>query len=276
MRRPVLAAALALLLASCGTAARRAEGPDMARTAGWRWEIVPSGAFDVAAAVSPRPGGRILVIYLEGDGFAYVRARQPAQDPTPTDPVALRMALVDPSGAAAAWVARPCQYTLADRGRNCRTEFWTTARYAPEIVHSVSGVIDVLKRQSGAQDLVLVGYSGGGAVAALVAARRTDVVRVVSVAANLDLAYWTRRDGLTPLSGSLDPAREGVRLAAMPQIHFTGARDDTVGTDVAQSYLSTLPPGTPAQLVEVPGFTHACCWARDWPTLATDALRTAR
>ncbi len=263
-----LVVALALLLAACGTASRRAEGPDLARAAGWHWEVLAAGTFDVAVASAPRPQGRTLVVYLEGDGLAYVHPDQPALDPTPTDPVALRMALSDPSGLAVAWVARPCQYTLGDHGRNCRTATWTTARYAPEVVDSVGRAMDLLKGRSGAERLVLVGYSGGGAVAVLLAARRADVVKVVTVAADLDLAYWTGRQRLTPLTGSLDPANEAGRLGAMPQVHFTGAEDDRVGTEVVRSYLLALPADTPARLIEVPRFTHGCCWARDWPSLA--------
>jgi len=261
-----LAVVLTLCLAACAPS-RQAEGPDLARNAGWHWEFLPAGDFDVAVATSPRRGDGTLTVYLEGDGFAYVQPNQPARDPTPHTPVALRMALSDPSGALVAWIGRPCQYTIPEHGRNCRTTLWTTGRYAPEVVDSLSVALDILKRRSGAGRLDLVGYSGGGALAVLLASRRDDVARVVTVVANLDLAYWTRRDGLTPLAGSLDPAQEASRLGAVPQVHFTGGKDRTVGTDVVRSYLRALPPGTPARLVEMPDFTHSCCWARDWPAL---------
>ena len=259
---------LCLLLAACAPS-RQAEGPSVARGAGWGWEIVSAGPFDLAVASQPsRLPTKTLVVYLEGDGLAYVHANQPALDPTPTDPVALHMALSDPNGVAVAWIGRPCQYTLPERGRNCRVAYWTTSRYAPEVVDSIGTALDILKQRRGAERVALVGYSGGGALAVLLAARRADVAKVVTVAANLDLDYWTRRDGLTPLSQSLDPAQAAASLGALPQVHFTGAEDHTVGTDVARSYLRRLPPGTPARLVEVPRYTHSCCWARDWPSLA--------
>lgn len=214
-----------------------------------------------------RPGSDTLVVYLEGDGFAYVRPRQPSVDPTPTDPVALRLALSDPSSATVTWIGRPCQYTLPDHGRNCRTVYWTGSRYAPEVLDSVGNAIDILKQRSGAKKLVLVGYSGGGAVAALLAARRVDVKTLVTVVADLDLGYWTRRDGLTPLSGSLDPVDVAPSLGTLPQTHFTGGQDKTVGTDVVRSFIKHLPAGTPVRLVEIPDYTHTCCWSRDWPSL---------
>jgi len=53
----------------------------------------------------------------------------------------------------------------------------------------------------------------------------------------------------------------------IPQVAFTGSDDRVVGTDVARAYVSHLPPGAPIRLIEVPGFTHDCCWTRDWASL---------
>lgn len=257
---------LALLLAACASS-RRTDGPDLARAAGWRWDIVPAGMFDVAVAASPRSIGESLTVYLEGDGFAYVTVSQPALDPTPTDPVALRLALADPVAEAVAWIGRPCQYTLPKHGRNCRVGYWTQERYALEVVDSVNVALDAVKQQTGARQLVLVGYSGGGAVAVLVAARRTDVARIVTVAANLDGGYWTRQKGVSPLTGSLDPAEVAAAVAVIPQTHFMGGRDRVVGADVTRAFLRRLPPDAPARLREIPDFTHACCWAAEWADL---------
>jgi len=128
----------------------------------------------------------------------------------------------------------------------------------------MSSGLDQLKRRNGASRLILVGYSGGGAMVALLAARRDDVVGLVTIAADLDLDYWVRRDGYAPLTGSLNPAQSASALGALPQIHFTGAKDTTVGTDVVQPFLRRLPPGTLVRVVEVPGDTHSCCRSRDW------------
>ncbi|HZC17775.1 MAG TPA: alpha/beta hydrolase [Caulobacteraceae bacterium] len=262
----LLALLVPAALAACASS-RQAEGPELARAAGWHWRIMPAGAFDLAVASSRRGGGDTLTVYLEGDGLAYVWRGQPALDPTPTDPVALRLALADPGKTPVAWIGRPCQYTLPDHGRHCQSAEWTGRRYAPEILDSIGAALDALKRRSGARRLVLVGYSGGGAVAVLLAGRRSDVARIITVAADLDLAYWTRREGLSPLTGSLDPADIAGEVKEIPQFHFTGADDEVVGTDVARAYFTHLPRDAPARLVEVPGFTHTCCWTRDWPSL---------
>lgn len=272
IRQQLLAVLAVLLLASCG-AARRDEGPDLARTAGWNWAIVDAGSFDLAVAASPPRSGEILTVYLEGDGLAYVRPSQPARDPTPTDPVALRLAMADPFSGPVAWIGRPCQYTMAGHGRSCRVEYWTVARYAPEVVDSMNAAVDDLKRRDNARQVVLVGYSGGGALAVLLAARRHDVKSIATVVGDLDLDYWTRRDGLTPLRQSLDPAAVAASLGQLPQVHFTGGRDRVVGSDVVESYLRRLPPGAPARMVEIPDYTHTCCWSRDWRSLSASLVR---
>lgn len=256
-------------LAGCSSAdllPGRSQAGWYARNAGWAYEAVGSGPFVLTTALSPSPvGGGVLAVYLEGDGRAFSGDRIVSRDPTPATPTALRMALAHPG--AAAWIARPCQYTRPETARGCHAAYWTSHRYAPEVIESTVQAIDDLKRRSGARSVVLVGYSGGGAVAALVAARRSDVVGFVTVAANLDIGYWVARDHLAPLSGSLDPAAEADRLRAVPQVHLAGGRDEVVTPDVARSYLSRLGSEAPARLIDLADFDHWCCWVEAWPRL---------
>jgi pimeloyl-ACP methyl ester carboxylesterase len=210
-----------------------------------------------------------LVVYIEGDGFAYLNATQPAQDPTPVDPVALRLALAHPGAGPVAWLARPCQYT-ADRP-TCVPAYWTDARWAPEVVDSAGMALDQLKRDTGAARLVLVGYSGGGALAALLAERRDDVAALVTVAANLDLDSWVRAHDLAPLSRSLNPAAGAAALAALPQIHVRGGRDTVVGPAILRAFMDRLPATAPARVLEIPDQDHAGGWADIWPNLSRRA-----
>lgn len=237
-----------------------------ARHAGWKYDAVDTGTFFLATALSPgSAGSRPLAVYLEGDGRAFVGDHTASRDPTPLTPMALRLALTHEGPAG--WVARPCQYTGPDTGRGCQFAYWTSHRYAPEVVQSMGRAIDDLKRRSGARTLILVGYSGGGALAALLAARRPDVVGFVTVGGNLDLGYWVEHDGLAPLGGSLDPADDAVQLSTMPQVHFSGMRDDVVAGAVARSFMARLGAGAPARLVELADFDHRCCWVEAWPQL---------
>lgn len=263
-----VAAALVCACSSVDIAPRARKASLIAREAGWSQRLMAAGGFDVVAIVAPPATARldVLTIYIESDGLAFLDRMTVSDDPTPLDPLALRLAIAAPQRPAA-YLARPCQYTMRDNGRNCRPMLWTSHRYGPEVVDSMGRSVDALKAAAGTQRLVLVGYSGGGVVAALLAARRPDVAAIVTVAAPLDLAYWTKRDALAPLTGSLDPASFADQLARLPQVHFAGTRDDVVGPDVVRAYLARLPRPNSATLVEMSGYDHRCCWVENWPRL---------
>ncbi|WP_064742559.1 S9 family peptidase [Azospirillum sp. B4] len=268
--RAVLALLMAGGLAACsGIHGRQERGPTLAHAGGWRWATLPAGTFDLATAVKPEAGGPLLTVYIEGDGLAYLTAREPSQDPTPTDPLALRLAMAHPGTGPVAYLARPCQYVMP--GRNCQVGYWTTARLAPEVVDSAGIALDRLKADAHAQRLVLVGYSGGGGLAAMLAERRADVAGLVTVSGNLDFGLWTQTLDLTPLAQSLDPVTDAARLGALPQVHFVGADDKVVDGAIARSFVGHQPPGAPASIVTVPGQDHRCCWAGAWPDLSRRA-----
>lgn len=248
---------------------RQQTADDWAATRGWQARQVPAGAFDLMtyAPATPATATAIdtLVVYLEGDGLAWVSPSQPSTDPTPANPLALRLALAHPEGAAA-YLARPCQYVAASF-RGCEARYWTQQRFAPEVIAASSLALDALKARFQARQLVLVGYSGGGAVAALVAARRTDVVRLITVAGNLDHRAWTALHRVTPLSGSLNPADERAALKHLPQWHLAGGADRVVPPAIAQEFISGFAAPSRPQVIVMPGYTHACCWAEHWAAL---------
>ncbi|MGI4938723.1 MAG: hypothetical protein ACRYF5_18555 [Janthinobacterium lividum] len=156
--------ALASLPGCAGLQARQQLFAELSSAAGWHTGIVRTPAFDIAVAM-PAPGGKRsaqLTIYLEGDGRAYLDAAQASMDPTPSDPLGLRLALADDTGLAVAYLARPCQYTMPAHGHGCNQAYWTSARYAEPVIEALDLAIDDLKRRAGAVRIVLVGYSGGG------------------------------------------------------------------------------------------------------------------
>lgn len=264
----LLAIAMALVGCSDSDMAPRArKASTIAKDAGWSERVLAAGSFDLMSASSPPSAASILTVYIEGDGLAFLDRNTVSADPTPVDPLALRLA-ISSAQRPAAYLARPCQYVLPDRGRNCSPALWTSRRYAPEAVDSLDGAIETLKSSASAQQIVLVGYSGGGVMAALLAARRSDVAGLVTVAANLDVGAWVRRDGLAPLTGSLDPVAFAARLATVPQVHFVGGRDEVVGADIVRAYIARLPTPHRANLVEVEGYDHRCCWVDTWRTLS--------
>ncbi|MBH8610621.1 MULTISPECIES: alpha/beta fold hydrolase [Pseudomonas] len=264
---PVL---LIALLSACASApapeARRQQAMELARTQHWQGLTLDTRSFPLQAFVPPAfAAERQLVIYLEGDGFAWRTASQPSDDPTPINPLALRLALAQPGGNAA-YLARPCQYLGAQRSP-CSQRYWTDARFADNVVASVDQAISTLKARAKAQELVLVGYSGGAAIALLLAARRDDISRVVTVAGNLDHRAWTEYHRVQPLRGSLNPADDGARLAHLEQIHLVGADDRVLPPSLAQRFVREHPTNPPARVWVMPGYTHQSGWAEHWPSL---------
>lgn len=266
-------AALAAMLAACGHsgAGRDATAAGIAREAGLEPVASKGPAFDlqIYRRDDRQPGP--LFVYIEGDGLAYLNQRTPSADPTPLDPLALRLAAADP-GPAVLYLGRPCQFAPGRGDPRCTVRLWTTARFGADVVAAIDDAIDRERLRSPERSLVLVGYSGGGVVAALVAARRNDVSLLVTVAAPLDVADWTRRMALSPLDGSESPLDQAERLAQVRLVAFAGQRDKTVPVDSIRSTIRKL--GVHAELIVVPEFDHRCCWVSDWVRLRDLAWRS--
>ena len=86
-----------------------------------------------------------------------------------------------------------------------------------------------------ARQLRLVGYSGGGTLAALLAARRADVCQLITVASNLDIERWASHHKVSPLWGSENPASYGAALQHLPQYHLIGGDDQVVPATIVLS-----------------------------------------
>jgi dienelactone hydrolase len=265
----LLACGLLSALVACQSLPDLAMRTDTARqladTKRWQALTLPSGTFTLQG-FGPAQGKaqQILSIYLEGDGLAWLTPVQPSFDPTPLKPLALQLALAQPEGQAA-YLARPCQYQ-ATPDPLCRQPYWTHARFAEEAVDASNQAISQLKARYGASRLILVGYSGGGAMAALVASRRQDVQALVTVAGNLETQQWVRLHRISPLSGSLNPGDVAAALQATPQWHLVGQQDTVVPEQIAQAFAKRAAARQQA-IVVIPGFDHSCCWAEQWPGL---------
>lgn len=247
---------------------RRQQAEGIAATAGWQaWDINADPFVLRAYAPAQFPASKILTLYIEGDGQAWSSFGRPSKDPTPTQPLALQLAIRYPAQSAAAYIARPCQYVQAEAWRGCDSAYWTSMRFAPEVIAATNHVVEQLKQRSGAKQLVLVGYSGGGAVAALVAAQREDVVRLVTIAGNLDHVTWTTQHSVTPLKGSLNPVDAWAVLQRIPQLHLVGANDRIMPESIALAYRAHFPESAPIQLRVIPDYDHHCCWVGQWPAL---------
>lgn len=263
-----------LLLSACvqlpSPAQRQLAAQNLLEAQGWHWMQLDSGDFSLFAAMdTTAPHAEEITIYLEGDGLAWLNQDTPSDDPTPLDPVALRLALRQPDGHAV-YLARPCQY-LAQQREHCSQALWTEARFSPAVVAALDGAVTQLKARFAARRINLVGYSGGAALAMLLAERRDDVRLLVSVAGNIDPSAWVRLHGLSPLRASLDPLADIGSLHAERLFLLSGADDQNIPPQLADGVVAALNGRLPAISHSIDGFNHHCCWETDWPRLWGEA-----
>ena len=268
---------LAILLSACAGPSALERGYNMdslASASHWQKLRLPAEDFVMTAYVpnkTPPVKHKLLTIYIEGDGLAWRTHSKASADPTPHKPVGLGLALHHPTGSVA-YLARPCQNVARSDWGRCQQIYWTDRRYSPEVVAASDQAISALKARFAATNLVLVGYSGGGAVAALVAARRDDVVRLVTLAGNLDTRAWTALHRIPPLRGSLNPADAWAGLQGIAQLHLVGGRDPVIPGEVVMSYIKRFPADRRPAMRILPEFDHSCCWVELWPQLVRDAI----
>lgn len=232
----------------------------------WRGAMLPVCGY---IKTSPGPAATEWIVYLEGDGHAWDDRHSPSTDPTPKVPLALQLAIQDPSPNVL-YLGRPCQYECRNDIR-CHQRYWTSHRYAETVIDSMDAAIKGVIGKK-ADKIGLIGYSGGGAVAVLLADRRDDVDWLITIAGNLDHGAWTNYHGVSPLSGSLEPADAAEGVQHIPQVHYVGEEDDIVPKAVVRGFLDRMSDPERSHLIEIPSRGHRDGWREDWVKLRAQAM----
>ncbi len=187
---------------------------------------------------------------------------QPSSNPTPRNPLALRLAAID-KGENVVYIARPCQYIELKHEKLCHVPYWTHKRFAKEVILAVDEAIDTMVSKAKAKNIHLVGYSGGGAVVAMVAAKRRDVASIRTVAGYMDHVALNRKANVSPLIGSLDPLKAAPRLKTIPQVHYIGRKDKRVPGWVLKNFRKAMGGGNCITLRRV-NASHEEGWEDVW------------
>lgn len=208
-------------------------------------------------------------IYIEGDGRAWNSRGEPARDPTPRQAMGLKLAARDP-GSNVVYLARPCQFRGPDE--HCDIAYWTGKRYSREVVAAMNEAVSHYAARAPGGALHLIGYSGGGTLAVLIAAQRNDIASIRTVAGNLDVAEVMRLHAVSPMPLSQNPIDEAFRVAAIPQIHFSGGADRIVPPAIAERFRRAA-GGTCVQTQIIAGMSHEGRWDERWPSLLAELPR---
>ncbi|WP_050462665.1 alpha/beta hydrolase [Herbaspirillum autotrophicum] len=254
---------LSTLLAGCTTPAIRPE--TLAGPAHLQRTQIAAGDFVLTAFYRLPHPDQPLTIYIEGDGLAWRSRSEPSDDPTPRQMTGLTLAAADP-GSNVIYLARPCQFTPMAANPRCQVDYWTGKRFSEEVVASMNLAVSHFARQAPGQAIHLAGYSGGGAVAVLIAARRNDIASLRTVAGNLDHAAVNRLHRVSHMPASLNPINYAQQVANIPQLHFSGSDDKVVPAAIARDF-AVAAAGNCTRTRVVPGLTHTGDWAAQWPAL---------
>ncbi len=197
-------------------------------------------------------------VYIEGDGHAWSSRTRRSADPTPHNPIGLRIAVLD-TGVNVIYLSRPCMYVPLHYNPACNPLLWTDRRFSEAVVAAMDGVLGHARRNV-AGKLHLAGFSGGGAIAALLAARRTDIASLRTFGGNLDHDAVNRHHDVSPMPESLNPIDFAHALAHLPQVHFSGAQDAVVPPFIARDFIRALPTPGCARQVVLENTTHHRGW----------------
>jgi len=201
----------------------------------------------------------ILRVYLEGDGSPWQHRTIVMSDPTPRNPLMLR--LMSQEQHPAAYIGRPC-YNGFENEPGCDNSLWTSARYSQKVIDSMGSAIRAMAKRSKSKQLWLIGHSGGGALAMLLAPQLPQTARIVTLAGNLDTDAWTSHHRYTPLFSSFNPATSEALPSNIWQWHFVGGRDSVVPPQITRPIIMQQ---LSASGFLMPQFNHGCCWERIWP-----------
>ncbi len=255
---------LALLSSACTTPTVRNNA--FAAANGFTRQVVPGADFSHLVYIAENGAknrtetreDNLWHIYIEGDGVPWVRRQIIATDPTPSEPLMLQLMAQDSHPAI--YLGRPCYFGMA-RDSACNPWVWTHGRYSEQVVESMRTALATLINANAITSLVLIGHSGGGTLAMLLAERIPRVRLVVTLAGNLDIDAWTARHGYTALEHSLNPAHRPPLPRYIDQLHYVGKNDKNVPPEMLKTAVKQQKT---ARIFVLDGLGHQQGWDHYW------------
>lgn len=228
--------------------------------AGFKKENIQAHTFTLTTFYKLKEPSETIRIYIEGDGKAWKTKNKLSKDPTPYNPLALKLAILDPS-ISIAYIARPGQFYK----KKCDPKYWSKNRFSPEVVSAMNEVIDQLKKKSNAKNIELIGYSGGAALAIIIAANRIDISSIRTIAGNLNSKALCQHHKVTMLQG-MDPIDFAPKISHIPQRHFIGSKDKIIPYFIIESFVKEGKM-SPECITKIKNVSHDSGWQEVWKIL---------
>lgn len=220
-----------------------------------RW--LDAGQFRHLVLWNNEPGSH-LRIYVEGDGTPWIRGTRVSVDPTPSNPVLLRL-MYDASHPAV-YLGRPCYFGSAtDHG--CNERWWTFDRYSSVVVDSMCAAANQVSGQIGAESVQLIGYSGGGAIVVRMSECTDRLYSISTIAGNLDPIVWAEYHRHFPLVdlAPIEPASS--RHSDTIESHWQCRDDQNIPPSITDDYFTAR---ASANRHIVDSCSHSTGWHRYW------------
>jgi len=262
---------IVLVMASCAENPLN-EADNMGRRAGLQREQFKTDSFLLTTYIRISDKTQPYNIYIEGDGRSWLAAHEPSTDPTPHKFLGLALASKD-AAENVIYLARPCQFTSLNRDPFCAQTYWTDRRFSEEVITSLNQAIDhFVSPFTNQKNLNIIGYSGGGAIAVIIAARRHDVLSIRTVAGNLDQEEVNVIHHVDQMPGSLNARTFALQVASIPQMHFSGVRDDVIPPAVSEDFRRASSLSPCIELQALPFANHEDGWIENWSALLKEPL----
>ena len=202
---------------------------------------------------------RKLTIYIEGDGVSWVDRFTPSSNPSPTDPLAFKMALID-KGENIIYLARPCQYVWS---KNCNQDIWTISQYSPRVLSSYEEIINHLSKKY--NEIHLVGYSGGAGIAMYLGSIGNESVKSIrTIAGNINHNELSKILDISRLKKSVNFYSIEKKIKKVPQTHYYGLNDETVPNELQISYAERNLDNKCIKIQSVNNASHNEGWLDFW------------
>lgn len=265
-----------MILTSCASVEGRIEkARDISQQAGFQKSLLQTDGFLITGFSRITDTSQPLQVYIEGDGLAFISRRRLSSNPTPDDPLALRLAVQDPAPNVL-YLGRPCQYIENGRDPMCKEKYWSGSRFSEDVVSSMDQALDHFAKRFERSRIHLIGYSGGAAIAALITVRRNDVLSLRTVAGNLDHVAVNQYHNVNQLTDSLNPADYVYQLSVIPQHHFVGTKDSVIPEYIVKHFAMQQIEEKGAercvQVSSVNGATHVSGWSEHWKELLEEPV----